>query len=148
MAALTAAEARTLRNVEGLKRGRLAVKTGSVIYQGSLVSMIKSTGRAIASTAATGRAFVGIAKATVTGNTGGSVYVDLYWGCEAKIDKAAALTKAYTFADAFVSDDQTVTTGTGAGSAAIQTASRVGTMTEIDGSSAWVWIRGFSNKAT
>lgn len=149
MAALTAVEKRDLRNTQAISRGRYAVKTSAVIYQGSLVSRVKSTGRAVASTAAVSRPFLGIAAETKTGNTGGTVYVEVYWNCEALIDKTAALTTAYGSADAFISDDQTVTTGSGSGTAAIQTSSRVGAVIEIASSTTvWVDLRRNSARAT
>lgn len=124
--------------------GNYTVGTGAVIYQGSLVCIKESSGRAQAATAAAGVTFLGVASETKTGNTAGTVKVNFAYGHEERFPKATALTKAYVGCTVAVSNDDLVTTMSAAGTAGVQV--RVGELLEIDSTFAWVWVRHNAGK--
>lgn len=141
MAALTSttAFARKRRNGQAAQRGNYQVGTSAVIYQGGLVAMNLSTGRAVAATAATSRKILGVALESASSGA----YVEVEWGAEYAFDPATALTKAYTGSNVAVSTDNDVTTMSGAGTTAVRV--RVGELIDYDSTSvAWVAVRNFS----
>lgn len=142
MTALTAAARRRVRNISGQSDHEIAVGTGATIWAGSLVSIVLTTERAVVSTAATGRKFLGLAIETKTGNTGGTVLCKVISNVEVLVNAAAALTGAYIGSNAFVDDDNQVTTGTDAGTALVSI--RVGRVTELEGGDAWCALNQFS----
>ena len=144
MAALTAVAKRAERAAEQKRINRYAVGTGAVIYQGGIVAMNVSTGRAVAATAAASRVCLGIAEETATGNTGGTVYCDVAYNHEVLINAATALTVAYMRADVCVSTDNDVTSGSDAGTAGVQVA--VGSFTELESGDAWVHVMNISGR--
>lgn len=152
--ALSANTARRRRNVTQMRRGSITVKTSAVVYNGSLLVQVESTGRgkAAATSGATGETFVGIAEldpwvASVTGNTAGTVTVNYVFNHQEEITARTALTKAYVGCTVFLSDDDRVTTGTAAGTATLQNA--VGEFVSQSSTSgkAWVWVRKFGSKS-
>lgn len=145
MAALTAEARRSVRNYEARRTGKYAVGTGATVYQGGLVALNLSTGRAVAATAAASRRCLGMAEETKTGNTAGSVSVEVSWGYETLINAATALTTAYTGANCAVSTDNDVTTASAAGTAGVQVL--VGEVVQFEGGGAWVALRNFSYEA-
>lgn len=147
MTALTAATRRKTRAVTGIQRITYTVGTGAKIYQGGLVNLNTSTKRIVAAAAAASRRFVGIATATATGNTGGTVKLAVEYGHEAAFAAGTGLTGGYVGANAHVKDDNTVTYATGAGTATLRVT--IGEIREFeDSSNVWVAIRVKSNIAT
>lgn len=145
MTVLSASGPRKHRSENLSEFGALAVKTGAIIYQGSLVNIVESTGRIKAGAAVAGETFVGVAEETKTGNTAGTVVCKFRFWHQEKIAKAAALTKAYTGCTVALADDNTVTTMSGAGTAGVQV--RVGELMDLDADgSAWIAIRRYSGK--
>ena len=145
MTALSAEASRKERNIQGKCVGRYPVGTGNTIYKGSLVVYMETTGRALAGTAAVTRSFLGVAEETATGNTGGTVSVDVAWGHEVLIDANAAATAAYVCANVAVADDNQVTTASDAGTAGVQVL--VGEAIQIEGGDIWVALRQYTTKA-
>lgn len=143
MAALTAARATKLRNTSGMTKTRYAVKTSAVIYPGGLVHM--ASGRAAAAASGTNRKCVGVADPdgpVVTGNTGGTKYVNVLSNMEAAFDPRTALTAAFVGANAMVDTDQEVTT-TAVGTALVRV--RVGVIREyVSATEVWIGIGRFA----
>lgn len=143
MTAITAAAARKTRNRQAVMYADLAVGTGATIVQGSLVNYNLSTGRIVHATAATSRKFAGLAAETKTGNTGGTVKCRVEWNMEADIAPSTQLTKAYLGSNVAIKDNNTVTTMSNAGTAAVRV--RVGYMVELaSSSSCWISLRRFN----
>lgn len=140
MTVLTAATARKRRGENLMEYGDGTVATSTTIYQGALVALNESTGRVTNASATAGLSFLGEA---LTTRTGGQT-IQFAFGHQSLIAKAAALTKAYTTCNVAVSDNDTVTTLSGAGTAAVRLI--VGECMEIEGSSAWVRIRNYAYK--
>ena len=138
MAALTAATTRATRN-HGAAPVDLTVGTGATIYAGALVAINTSTGRAVAASAAASRKFAGLAEETKTGDTSGTVRCRVRYDCEALINAATALTKAYIGSNAAVSTDNDATTMSGAGTAGVRV--RIGEIVEIESGDVWVRLR-------
>jgi len=145
MAALTAEARRSRRNYEAKSIASYVVGTGAVIYQGGLVALNLTTGRAVAATAAASRRFLGLAEETATGDTSGTVSVEVSWGYETLVNALAALTTAYTGANCAISTDNDVTTASGAGTAGVQVL--VGEVVQFEGGDAWVALRQYSYEA-
>lgn len=146
MAALTEATQREKRLVDTHSIvGNAAVKTSEVVYQGSLISVVESSGRVTATAKTTGTAFVGVAASTVTGDTAGTKKVDYYFGHVELITAKAALTTTYRMCNVALEDDDTVTTLSDAGTAGVRQI--VGTAIDFDSDgNAWVWLGHFSSK--
>lgn len=149
MTALTAAARRKRRNVgNAIYYDDIAVGTNDVIYQGALVGWTGS--RAVPANNATSVvAFLGMAdfldgSTSVTGNTAGTVKCRVVSNIEVLIDAAAALTATYIGSDAAVADDNQVTTGSDAGTAALQV--RVGRITQIESGDAWVHLNNIAGQ--
>lgn len=143
--ALSAATARKRRSLHLLEKGYAAVATGSTVYQGSLVSLVESSGRLKATSATAGEAFVGVCAETATGNTAGTVYANYEYGHVELITAKTALTTTYLMCNACGADDDNVTT-----LSAISAAKRavIGQIVEFDSSgNAWVWIGHYSTKS-
>ena len=138
---------RKRRNVGNQMVADYTVGTGEVIHYGALVVFDTATKRADKATAATSRKFIGMAEEAATGNTAGTVTVKVSWNYEAELPVVATQiteVSARVGINAFVSDDDTVTTGTNAGTAGVRV--RVGEIVEVDttNSTAWVALRQFS----
>lgn len=145
MTALSAEAQRKTRSLHLAERGNAAVKTGEIVYKGSLISVVESTGRVTCTAKTTGTAFVGVALETKTGNAAGSAKVDYLYGHVELITAKAALTTTYRMCNVALEDDNTVTTLSDAGTAAVRQI--VGTAIDFDSSGdAWVWVGHFSQK--
>lgn len=142
MAALSADASRKTRNRGNVKFASYAVGTSATVYKGGLCSINTSTGRLVAGTAATGRKFVGLCTEKKTGNAGGTVYARVEWNIETLVDAATALTKAYIGSNCAISNDNQVTTLSGAGTTAVRV--RVGEVVQIESGDAWVALRNFA----
>lgn len=124
---------------------RIAIKTSSRIYRGTLVNRLNAGGRAVAATAATGRKCAGVAVgfegtyATGLGVTGGTEYVNLEAGRLTLLNiKTAIRTTTSLGLNVFVADDTTVG-GTAVGtSAARVVAGRLVEFEASDKSTGWV----------
>lgn len=145
MTALAANAARLAKYETMARKARFPVQTSATIYEGSLVSIIESSGRATPADNVAGEVFVGVSLEEKTGNTAGTVYVEVMYGHEVAIAAATALTKAYVGCNVAAMDDNLVSTLSAAGTAGVQV--RVGELMELDGTTAWVWIRHYSAKA-
>lgn len=142
MAALTQPTARKRRDLHLATKGYGTVKTAVTIQQGALVSLDEATGNVTNAAAATGLSDVlGVATATKTATE----TVEYLFGHQEFFTDAAALTKGYTTCNVGVSDNDTVTTLSDAGTAAVQV--RVGELTEWTSSGSWVAIRRHSTKS-
>jgi hypothetical protein len=140
MTALTAAARRKTRARNLVTSAQYTVGTGAVIYQGGLVSLNVSTKRAVAATAAASRHFLGIATTTATGNTGGTVKINVEYGHEAAFAAGTGLTGGYAGGNVYVEDDNTVGYATGAGTAAVRVS--VGALVEfVSSTEVWVAVR-------
>ena len=145
MAALSAETQRKTRSLHLAERGNAAVKTGEIVYKGSLISVVESTGRVTCTAKTTGTAFVGVALETATGNTAGTTKVDYLYGHVELITAKAALTTTYRMCNVALEDDNTVTTLSDAGTAAVRQIA--GMAVDFDSAGdAWVWIGHFSQK--
>lgn len=152
MAALSANASRQTMDDHKKSKMVIAVGTSAVVFEGSLVAINESTGRAVAATAAAARTFLGVCEGKTggqggpaTGNTSGTVSIVVAYGHREKLAKAAALTQAYTGCNVGLSDDNTVTTMSGSGTAA--TKMYVGELVQLDADGdAWVQIRCYSQK--
>lgn len=141
MTALSAGKSREIRNTDGAKILEINVETSEVCYQGGLVSLDSTTGRAQAAQAATGQSgtVAGLAEATVSGiAAGGDGYrVRVISGIEAKFTSESALTTARLGCNVYVKDDDIITTATNAGTAAVRVV--VGTLVEKVSTLVW-WV--------
>jgi len=145
MAALSANSRRKTRDEHLMTKGNFAAGTGGAIYEGSLVVINESTGRAIAATAATARTFLGVSLENVTGNTGGTVKVNFAFGHQELMSAITGVTAAFTGTNALVATDNTVD-NTSVGTALVRVV--VGEIMEIPSANlAWVRIRHASSKA-
>lgn len=145
MTALSANTARKRKSLQLAEHDSRAAKTSATVYQGSLVSVVESTGRAKAAAAAAGETFLGVSEHQATGNTSGTTSVRFLYGHAELLAAATALTKSFIGCNVAVSDDNTVTTVAGAGTAGVQV--RVGELLDVPSANkAWVWIRHFSQK--
>jgi hypothetical protein len=149
MTALSAAARRQRRNIgNAIYYDDIAVGTGAVIYQGALVGW--DGARALPANNATSIvAFLGMAdfldgSESVTGNTAGTVKCRVVSNIEVLLDAASALTATYIGSDAAAEDDNQVTTGSDAGTAALQI--RVGRITQIEGGDAWVHLNNIAGQ--
>lgn len=145
MAALTANSRRkTKASAGGVLSESLSVKTNQVIYEGSLVAIVLSTGRlTVADNVATVNNAVGVALEKVTGTTGGTVKCRFQWGHMELFDSATALTAKYLGSDVCCVDDNLVSTASAAGTAALQC--KVGQLMELPSANkAWVWVGHFA----
>lgn len=140
MAVLTQATARKRRSLHLQEFGSGTVATSTTIYQGALVAYNETTGRITNASAATGLTFKGVAEETKSGGQ----TIKFSFGHQEKLIDAAALTAGYTGCNVAVSDNDTVTTLSDAGTAAVRLV--VGEMDEHDGTDAWVWVRKFAYK--
>jgi len=141
MAALgaTTAFARIRRNGNVAQRGSYTTGTAAIVYQGALVAISTTTGRAVAASATTARKILGVALETAQS---GAV-VEVEWGAEYLFDPATGLTKAYTGSNCAVSTDNDVTTASAAGTAAVRVL--VGEMVQwVSTSECWVAVRKFT----
>lgn len=147
--ALSADTSRNRRALHKAVRGSAAIKTSTTIYNGSLVSIVESTGRLTTSTTATGAAFVGVAdfrgtEDALTGNTAGTVSAEYIFGHEELFTAATALTTTYRMCNVVAQDDDTVTTGSSVSSAKRQW---VGMAVDFNSDGdAWVWVGHFGKK--
>ena len=142
--ALSAETPRKQRSLHLAERGNGAVKTGEVIYKGALISVVESTGRLTATAGGTGTAFVGVAQETATGNTAGTVKADYMFGHQELITAKTALTTTYRMCNVALSDDDSVTTLSAAGTAGVRQIAGTAVDFDSDGN-AWVWIGHFSS---
>lgn len=136
MAAVTAARNTDLRNTSGMRLESYAVKTGTTVYQGTLVQL--QAGRLASAASGTNRVCAGLALETKTGNTGGTVKCIVGWGMEAALTPLTALTVGFQGKNAFISTNHEVTT-TGVGTALVRM--RAGRITErVSATKVWVAI--------
>lgn len=145
--ALSANEVRKRRNTGGLKKGSAAVATSAVVYQGSHLAFVEATGRVKAGDNAAGLTYVGVCASagTKTGDAAGTVVVEYEFGFEQLEALATAVTKAYTGCNLSLTDDDTLSTLSGAGTAGVRCI--VGELREfVAANSGWVAIREFGYK--
>lgn len=130
---------------------RLAIKTSSRIYRGTMVNRLNAGGRAVAASAATGRRIAGVAihfeggtVNTGLGVAGGTEFVTVESGRLYLADvKTAIRTTTSLGLNVFVADDQMVG-GTAVGTAAARiVAGRLIEFEASDKSTAWVHIGVF-----
>ena len=150
MTALAAGTGRDTRNIAAKERYNKIVETSAKVYQGALVSIDSTTGRAQAAAAATGQDDIvrGIAESTQTGDTAGTVRVEIVSNIQAKFAvTASVVTQAKVGVNCYVKDDNTVTTATDAGTALVRVL--VGELVEkIDTNTWWVHVgRAVKNDA-
>lgn len=147
MTALSAAARRATRQRHLVSRGSYPVGTAAVIYQNGLVALNVTSKRAVAASSVASRRFLGLATETRTGNTGGTVRVEVEYGHEALFAAGTGLTSGMVDSEAWVKDDNTVTYQTGAGTAALRVS--VGMITEFaSATTCWVWLRQSARIAT
>ena len=129
---MTAFSAAKIRPIRGTVLGeeRVAIGTGATLYLGSLANQIITTGRVVAASAATARRFAGLVVkleggsgvGTGVGNTAGTEFAVIQYGCEALVSiRTARRTNTSLNVNLFISDDDTVG-GTAVGTAAVRVA--------------------------
>lgn len=157
MAAATADRLSEIRDAESIIEETHAIATAQTIYVGTLVNFVTTTGRICSATAATSRRFAGevveiindssTAITAGTGNTGGTVKARIRYGHQMLLNvRTAARTFTSLTKNVFVSDDNSVTDTTGAGTAGVRV--KVGTLVQFeasDKSTAWVALRRFAD---
>lgn len=143
-----AANSRRQQKVDngGVHKDSRAVRTGQVIYEGSMVAIVTTTGRlTVADNVATVKDCIGIATQKVTGTTGGTVTCEFMTGHIELMNAATAVTSAYIGCDVCAMDDDAVSTGSAAGTAALRC--RVGKVLSLPSANkAWVWIGNFAGR--
>ncbi len=144
--ALTANRANKVRALEQARYGYGTVATGSVIFQGALLSKVETSGLITLASSATGETFIGVALDAGTGVAAGTVKIAYRYNHEEKFTPKTALTKSYIGCAVVAFDDEKPTTAS-AISAAKRAFVGVATDFESDGS-VWVWIRQDSQKLT
>jgi len=144
MTALADNTSRLQKNMHLAVRESLPVKTSAVVYQGSLVTFVESTGRAKAGAAAAGETFAGVALEKKTGNSGGTVSVAFIYGHWEQLTVTAGLTKAFYGCDVYLKDDDGVdNTGIGTAGVRVHVGELVSTITSLKG---WIHIRKRGSK--
>lgn len=141
MTALAAGALRAVRNLDGKKQEHYTVGTAATLYQGALVCVDVSTGRAVAASTIASRRFLGMAEETKTGVSGGSVKCLVSWGYEALYNAVATLSNTHIGSNCVVSTDNDVTN-----LASISTAKqiRVGEVISFQSGDAWVALRNYT----
>lgn len=139
MAALSAAANRKSRNRQAVRYGTYTVATGATVYNGSIVAMVRTTGRVTPASNTTSRRVIGVATETKT--AGNAVRVE--WNAEWAVNPDTALTKGYTGCNVALTTDNDVITMSGAGTTLVRV--RAGEMVQwVSTSEAWIAIRNFA----
>lgn len=142
----TASNARDLQDEQNVAEGAYAVKTSVTIPQGALVQIVSSTGRVTNASQVTGRKMCGVAVETKTAGTASAatVFIKVRTAGTVKLT-TSVVTKAYLGCSLAVKDNNTVTTGSGGGTAAILC--YVGRCKAVGTSVAWVEINKLGQRA-
>jgi len=140
--ALSADASRTTRNAGNVMYADYPVATSATVYKGGLGSIVTSTGRLVAGSAAASRKFVGLITETKTGNAAGTVLARVEWNMEAFLPTSTLIVSARIGTNCAISADDLVTTATNAGTAAVRVL--VGEVVQLGTGGAWVAIRKFA----
>lgn len=137
MTALAVGTPRRRRNDGNIKYATYLMTASKVIYEGSLVCIIATTGLAEAAADTSGFRCVGVSTQNVTSASSGSYYVTVAYGHEELFATASTLVGAVDVS-VCVSDDNTVEViGTTTNDV------KVGPVTQaMSTTSAWIFVRG------
>lgn len=135
----TASNARDFEDAQNAAIGSYAVKTSVTIPQGAIVQIVSATGRVTNASQVTGRKMCGIALETKTAGTATAATVQIKVRVAGTVKlTTSVVTKAYIGCNLAVKDNNTVTTNSGGGTAAI--VCLVGRCKKVGTSVAWVEI--------